>query len=760
MKFSLRFFFAVLITFVLIGCQSELEKKESFLKKGSEYHENKEYKKADIELKNALQIDPEFVDAYHLLAKNMLKLGDIKGAFAVYNKIIQIDEADIEANLKLAEFLLLGKKPEEAMEKIVFVLEKEPDNIEALLVKSQIYMLKKFFNKASTVYEKILTIDPDSIPALQNKAKIHAINKNFEKTEELLLKTVEIEPASLPVRMVLIGFYIKMKNLEKVESQLKLAIENTPENPDAYILLGNFYFNRRKYDLAEEVYLNATDKASSALKPHLVLAGFYEKTNKKDNALKTYETALSIEPDNVAVKNTIARFHYKHKNIKTSEDIISEILSERPNYYPTRMLKSEILVHDKKFDEALRILDGLEKEEPKAPRPYYFKGLCFIGTGNYDQAKASVGKAVELNPGYFKARMLLSDIYLHERSYEQAQKEATTALKLSPNNYRTRIIRASSSIGLKKFDEAETDYQKLIETAPENPTAYYQLGLLKSAQKKHDTAIEYFNTAYQKNNKLLDVFTQLVKIHVIKKEFDTAHKLCQEQIDIYADQKPLIAVIHNIEAGIYIAQRDIKNAKKSLNLSISTHPEYLAPYGTLAKFALLEKNKDKAIEQYSTIVNKNPNLPFPHMMLGTIYDSSKEYEKAADHYKKALDINPGFAPAANNLAYHLLQRTDQIDEALRLARIAKEKFPEDPGVMDTLGMVYYKKELYGNALNEFLDSLKKIPNNPVVNYHLGLAYHKKKDRTLAINALKKALKLSDKFEDAEHARQLLAELED
>ena len=559
--------------------------------------------------------------------------------------------------------------------------------------------------------------------------------------------------------MALIGFYIKQRDIKKVEYQLQQAIKSTPENYEPYILLGNFYFNQKKFNLAEKSYLNAIKSTPSSLKPYLITAGFYAKINNKDKSLEMYHKALSLEPDNVAVKNSIARFHYKHKDIKSADKIISEILSKRPKFYPARMLKSEILVYKKKFTEALRLLEELEKEEPRAPRPYYFKGLCFIGTGNYDQAKASVGKAVELNPGYFKARMLLADIYLHERSYDLAQKEASTALKLNPNDYRARIIRASSLIGLKKLREAEKDYLKLIEIKPENPMAYYQMGLLKSALKNYDIAIDYFNTAYAKNHKLLDVFAQIIKNYVIKKEFNTAHELCKKQIKVYADQKPFIAVVHNIEAAIFLAQNQIEKAKDSLSKAISVSPNYLAPYGTLARLFLAEKNKEKAIEQYKKIIDKNPRLPVPHMMLGTIYDSNKEFEKAANHYRKALEINPEFAPAANNLAYHLVQRTKQIDEALTLARIAKEKLPEDPGVMDTLGMVYYKKGLYGNAVNEFLDSLKKIPDNPVVTYHLGLAYHKKKNKKLAINALKRALKLSDKFEDAKYARQLLSELE-
>ena len=422
------------------------------------------------------------------------------------------------------------------------------------------------------------------------------------------------------------------------------------------------------------------------------------------------------------------------------------------------MLKSEILVSENKFTQALQLLDELEKEEPKAPRTHYFKGLCFIGMGNYDQAKASVNKAVELNPGYFKARMLLADIYLHERSFELAQKESSAALELNPYDYQTRIIRANAFLGQNKVNEAEKDYAKLIEIAPDNPMAYYQMGLLKSALKRYDDSLGYLKIAYEKNNKLIDVFLQIVKNHVLKKEYETAHLLCKNQITLYGDQKPLVAVVYNIQSGIYLAQKQIEKAKESLNNAILTNPDYLPPYETLAKLFLTENNKEKAIEQYTMILEKNPKLPVPHMMIGTIYDSDKDYEKAADHYKKALDINPEFAPAANNLAYHLLKRTDQVEEALRLARIAKGKLPEDPGVMDTLGMAYFRKGLYGNAVNEFIDSLKKIPNNPTVHYHLGSAYAKKGDKELALASLKKALELNDKFEEAKEAEQLISEL--
>jgi tetratricopeptide (TPR) repeat protein len=129
------------------------------------------------------------------------------------------------------------------------------------------------------------------------------------------------------------------------------------------------------------------------------------------------------------------------------------------------------------------------------------------------------------------------------------------------------------------------------------------------------------------------------------------------------------------------------------------------------------------------------------MILGALYDSHNKPELAQQHYEEALRVNPEFAPAANNLAYILAEKEIDLNRALELAKLAKEKLPDDPGVMDTLGWVYFKKGLYDSAILEFLDSLEKIPDDAMVNYHLGMAYYKKGEADKAKPVLEKALEL-------------------
>jgi len=106
----------------------------------------------------------------------------------------------------------------------------------------------------------------------------------------------------------------------------------------------------------------------------------------------------------------------------------------------------------------------------------------------------------------------------------------------------------------------------------------------------------------------------------------------------------------------------------------------------------------------------------------------------------------------------LVAQNKNIDEALSLSRKAKEKLPNDPNVMDTLGLVYYKKGLFDSAIGEFADSLEQMPDNAVVHYHLGMAYYKKGEKNSARIAIEKALGLNQEFDGADEAREILSNL--
>ena len=310
----------------------------------------------------------------------------------------------------------------------------------------------------------------------------------------------------------------------------------------------------------------------------------------------------------------------------------------------------------------------------------------------------------------------------------------------------------------KDIANAQKAYESLIELQPDNPVGYFRLGYLQRLLQQYDAALSNFEKALVLNPRLMDVFANIVAIHVAQKEVATATQKCDQKLAQYPDDPTVGAIVHNLKGNLYLVQKDKAKAEASFQAALKANPNYLQPYYALAGIYLSENKTDQAVAQYQAALEANPGQTRPHMVLGTIFDSQKQYDESEKHYRAALDINPEFAPAANNLAFILAEQGQNLDEALGYARMAKEKLPEDPNVMDTLGWVYFKKGLYDSAVSEFTDSLEKMPENAIVNYHLGMAFYRKGDRDSAKLQLEKALSLSQNFDGAEEAKKVLSGL--
>ena len=124
-----------------------------------------------------------------------------------------------------------------------------------------------------------------------------------------------------------------------------------------------------------------------------------------------------------------------------------------------------------------------------------------------------------------------------------------------------------------------------------------------------------------------------------------------------------------------------------------------------------------------------------------------------------LSIDPRAPVAANNLAWIYVSSGRNLDQALQLAQAAQQQIPEEPHVNDTLGWIYYRKNMQSFAVRHLELSVKNDPNNPNSHYHLGMAYLASGDSVKAKKALQRALSLKPDFDGAEEARKALVQIE-
>ena len=203
-----------------------------------------------------------------------------------------------------------------------------------------------------------------------------------------------------------------------------------------------------------------------------------------------------------------------------------------------------------------------------------------------------------------------------------------------------------------------------------------------------------------------------------------------------------------------MAKGDMEKAKQHFKKAVEKDPYMMSPHLVLTDIYFQEKNVDQVIAHYENALSENPKFMPGYMILGSIYERQGEEEKAEAVYRKALEIESDFVPAANNLAFNLAERGVNVEEALQLAEQAKEKRPDDPFVLDTLGWVYFLLGHYGQATAHLEKSVSKMPDNPSFNYHLGKAYYKNNQHDKARAYLSKVLELDPKSKDAADVQRI------
>ena len=204
--------------------------------------------------------------------------------------------------------------------------------------------------------------------------------------------------------------------------------------------------------------------------------------------------------------------------------------------------------------------------------------------------------------------------------------------------------------------------------------------------------------------------------------------------------------------------KDLSLAEASFKKAIELAPNYSVSYIYLAELYRAQGRLGSAIKEYRGFAGKKSQAGFSAVYSWDDLRASEEGEKAKAKYQEALKVDPKFAPAANNLAYLMLEQGGDLNQALAFAQTAYESAPDDPGIADTLGWIYYNKKAYLKATELLKEAAEKLPENPVVQYHYGMVQFMNGDKEGAKKNLQAALKLSDKFPGAEEAKKTLTAL--
>lgn len=174
---------------------------------------------------------------------------------------------------------------------------------------------------------------------------------------------------------------------------------------------------------------------------------------------------------------------------------------------------------------------------------------------------------------------------------------------------------------------------------------------------------------------------------------------------------------------VYFNTKKYRESLNEFNKIIKALPRFDKPYYGRGLIYEKQKKYDLAIRDFKKVTEFNPNDPKPYYYMGKISILAKKFTEAQTYLDKAAELNPDFAPTYYEYG-NMQVAQKQIRKSINDYRKAVTLNPNNTKYRLTLGEVYYRSQIYYNALIEFNTVLKSIPNHAVANFMRGVTIYK------------------------------------
>jgi tetratricopeptide (TPR) repeat protein len=168
------------------------KKPEIFFIQANIHKQLKKYDSAISYFEEAIQLNPNFSEAYNNLGNTKKRIGKIDEAIFCFEKAIQLKENNIQAYLNLANIYKENKKFNKLIKIYEKILSFNQNDLKTLYNLGSAYLFLGNISKGKYYFEKIIKINSNHIPSYRNYISVTKITKKNEIFKKLELLSEDI----------------------------------------------------------------------------------------------------------------------------------------------------------------------------------------------------------------------------------------------------------------------------------------------------------------------------------------------------------------------------------------------------------------------------------------------------------------------------------------------------------------------------------------------------------------------------------------
>lgn len=748
---------ALLLALLLVACS---EKPEAMLNSAKDYLAKNDAKAAVIQVKNALQVNPDLPEARLLLGKSLLDTGDAVGAetelrkalvlkvpneqvlpllaramlaLGQSKKVVQefggitlaLGTANADLQTSLATAFAYEGQAERSNLALAAALSVDPTYDPALLMQVRQKASRQDVDGAMAGVDAIIAKSPNNFEAWKLKGDLYLHLKN--QPDEALAsfrKSMEVRPDYIAGHASALRVLFRQGNLEEVDKQLTRLKTIAPNHPQTKFFEAQLAFQRKDFKLARSLSQQVLKSAPTNVLA-LQLAGATELALNSPLLAESYlGKAVQLAPELAMARRLLVTTYARTGNTAKAIATMAPALSNEPVDPELLFLAGEVYLQSGDAKKAEEFFAKAIKQDPQNARRRTALAVTQLLTGRADTAFNELEQIAVSDKGTV-ADMALISAHIRRQEFDKALKAIEGLEKKQPGKPGAAILQGRTYLAKKDLANARKSFERALSMDPTFFPAVVSLAGMDIAEKKPEDAKTRFEALLvkePKNGQALLALAELAARTGAAK--DEVSKLINNAVAANpSEMAPRLLLIN-----FHLNNKDIKQAMSAAQDAQTAIPDSPELMDALGQTQQVSGDINQAIATYNKLATLQPMSPQPYMRLAELHIAAKNKEAAAQNLRKALEIKPDLKQAQRGSILLDMERKNY-QSALATARTMQKQDP---------------KEAMGYALEGDINATEKKWDSALIAYRNGLKQSSSTELAIKIyNALVASGKTTD-----------------
>jgi tetratricopeptide (TPR) repeat protein len=473
-----------------------------------------------------------------------------------------------------------------------------------------------------------------------------------------------------------------------------------------------------------------------------------EEDGEIDGALEAYIKVLNVNPGEVDLASHVAALLTRQEDFPRAIDVLKDAIKAKPKASGAYLQLAELYArYLKKMDQALKYANQAVALDPQNIEAYQRIYEMELAAGHSEQARQALERAAKANSNDADFWLRLGKLYASSVAKPDETPDPTELERVNEFFAKATALAGDNAALLKEvadffassrqIQRALPLYLRVLELRPDDSSTQEKLATGFVLTNQRPEAIEMLQQIIKEHPEKYQTYELLAEVY--EDEGRTLERTNQREearanfVKAAANYEQCL-LINPTHANNYLRLAELflgrlKENDRAVKLLTEARrrfpgaPEFAYYLGLALREGKRPKEAvtilEEALHEAELNASEMANAHF-YFDYGATAEQAGLYEKAADLFKKSIDLDPANAEAYNYLGFMWADHNLHLEEAAEMINRALQIDPNNGAYLDSLGWLDYRRGKFEQALAELLRAVQNLPkDDPTVFEHIG-----------------------------------------